>query len=55
MATAVQAHSVNIVRQGDAGKSLSSITSLPELAEMQLFLTSEIEMSVILPLLQHPV
>lgn len=33
MATAVQAYSINLVREGDVGEKLLSITSFPELAK----------------------
>jgi len=61
MATAVLAHSVYLVRNHVSyskdmwGISLSTITSLPELEEMQLFLVLETQMFDISPWLQHPV
>lgn len=47
-------HLVNFSKE-ILGINITTTTSLPELEEMQLFLTSEIQMFEISPLLQHPV
>lgn len=61
MVTAVLVHSIYLVRnhvnysKNMWGINLTTTTSLPELEETQLFLTSEIQTFEISPLFQHPV